>query len=46
MGHSIALARKILAEVLDMEHPTEIRLHLQAALETQGLGGLIRSKKS
>ncbi len=43
---SIALARKILAEVLDMEHPTEIRLHLQAALETQGLGGLIRSKKS
>ncbi len=43
---SMALARKILAEVLEMEHPTEIRLHLQSALELQGLGGLIRAKKS
>ena len=42
---SMVLARKILAEVLEMEHPTEIRLHLQAALEAQGLGGLIRAKK-
>ncbi len=43
---SMVTARKILADVLEMEHPTEIRLHLQAALETQGLGGLIRAKKS
>lgn len=43
---SMALARKILAEVLEMEHPAEIRLHLQAALENQGLGNLIRAKKS
>ncbi len=43
---SLATARKILADVLELEHPTEIRLHLQAALEKQGLGGLIRAKKS
>ncbi len=43
---SMAIARKILAEVLEMEHPTEIRLHLQAALENQGLGILVRAKKS
>lgn len=43
---SLATARKILADVLELEHPTQIRLHLQAALETQGLGGLIRAKKS
>ena len=43
---SMTIARKILAEVLEMEHPTEIRLHLQVALENQGLGGLIRAKKS
>lgn len=43
---SMVIARKILAEVLEMEHPTEIRLHLQAALEAQGLGGLIRAKKA
>lgn len=43
---SLTTARKILADVLELEHPTEIRLHLQKALETQGLGGLIRAKKS
>lgn len=43
---SMATARKILAEVLELEHPTEIRLHLQAALKKQGLGGLIRAKKT
>lgn len=43
---SITTARKILADVLELEHPTEIRLHLQKALENQGLGGLIRAKKS
>ena len=43
---SLATARKILADVLELEHPTEIRLHLQRALEIQGLGGLIRAKKS
>ncbi len=43
---SLATARKILADVLELEHPTEIRLHLQKALEIQGLGGLIRAKKS
>ncbi|MFJ1269655.1 phosphoenolpyruvate--protein phosphotransferase [Legionella lytica] len=43
---AIANARKILAEVLEFEHPAEIRLHLEKALETEGLGGLIRAGKS
>lgn len=43
---SLASARKILADVLELEHPTEIRLHLQKELEAQGLGGLIRAGKS
>jgi phosphotransferase system enzyme I (PtsP) len=42
---SLATARKILADVLALEHPTEIRLHLQKALEEQGLGSLIRAGK-
>ena len=43
---AIANARKILAEVLEYEHPAEIRFHLQKALEEEGLGGLIRAGKS
>jgi phosphotransferase system enzyme I (PtsP) len=43
---AIANARKILAEVLEFEHPAEIRLHLQKALEDEGLGSLIRAGKS
>jgi phosphotransferase system enzyme I (PtsP) len=43
---AIANARKILAEVLEFEHPAEIRFHLQKALEDEGLGGLIRAGKS
>jgi phosphotransferase system enzyme I (PtsP) len=43
---AIANARKILAEVLEFEHPAEIRLHLEKALETEGLGSLIRARKS
>ena len=43
---SIAKARKILADVLTLEHPSDIRLHLQKALEHEGLGGLIRAGKS
>lgn len=43
---TIIQARKILAEVLEMEHPGEVRLHLQKALEDVGLGGLIRAGKS
>lgn len=43
---SIATARKILAEVLEFEHPAEIRMHLQKALDEEGLGGLIRAGKS
>ena len=42
---SIANARKILADVLELEHPAAIRLHLQNALENAGLGSLIRSGK-
>ncbi|KTD76375.1 hypothetical protein Lwal_2097 [Legionella waltersii] len=42
---AIANARKILAEVLEFEHPAEIRFHLQKALEEEGLGGLIRAGK-
>ncbi|MDX2346723.1 MAG: phosphoenolpyruvate--protein phosphotransferase [Legionella sp.] len=43
---SMAKARKILAEVLTLHHPSDIRLHLQKALEHEGLGGLIRAGKS
>ena len=43
---SIANSRKILADVLAFDHPAEIRLYLQKALENEGLGGLIRAGKS
>ncbi len=43
---SMTKARKILADVLTLEHPSDIRLHLQKALENEGLGGLIRAGKS
>jgi len=42
---AIANARKILAEVLEFEHPAQIRFHLQKALEEEGLGSLIRAGK-
>ena len=38
-------ARKVLGEVLDMNHAQDIRQHLQQALEEEGLGGLIRAGK-
>ena len=43
---SITNARKILANVLELEHPSEIRRYLQKTLEDQGLGSLIRAGKS
>ncbi len=43
---SIAKARKVLDDVLELEHAGEIRLHLQKILEDEGLGGLIRAGKS
>lgn len=43
---SIAHARRLLSEVLEMEHPEQIRSHLQQALIAEGLGGLIRAGKS
>jgi phosphotransferase system enzyme I (PtsP) len=43
---SMAYARKLLANVLELEHASDIRLHLQRALEQAGLGGLIRAGKS
>ena len=42
---TLANARKILGEVMDMNHADEIRLHLQKALEEEGFGGLIRAGK-
>ncbi|MGC1183376.1 phosphoenolpyruvate--protein phosphotransferase [Legionella sp.] len=45
-NYAIANARKILAEVLEFEHPAEIRLHLEKTLEAEGLGSLIRAGKS
>jgi phosphotransferase system, enzyme I, PtsP len=38
-------ARILLKEVIVMEHPRDIRLHLEAALEQAGLGGLVRAGK-
>lgn len=43
---SITKARKVLADVLELKHPAEIRLHLQKILEDEGLGSLIRAGKS
>lgn len=43
---SLAFARKILADVLELEHPVEIRCYLQKAIEEQGLGDLIRAGKT
>lgn len=43
---SMTQARKLLAEVMQFEHPFEIRAHLQQALINEGLGGLVRAGKS
>lgn len=43
---SLANARRVLAEILEMEHPADIRLHLQKVLEKEGLGNLIRAGKA
>lgn len=42
---SIANARKLLSDVLLMEHASQIRLHLQQVFEQEGLGALIRTRK-
>lgn len=38
-------ARELLQEVLTLENPTMIRVHLERALDKAGLGGLIRAGK-
>jgi len=43
---SLNQSRQILADVLTMENPSEIRLYLQDILQNQGLGGLIRAGKN
>lgn len=40
---TMSRARKLLEDVLEMDDPTEIRCHLELALEEAGLGGLIRA---
>lgn len=42
---TMARAIRLLEEVLLMDDPTEIRCHLELALEEAGLGGLIRAGK-
>ena len=42
---SIASARKLLSDVLLMEHASQIRTHLQQVFEQEGLGALIRTRK-
>lgn len=42
---TMASARKILGEVLQMDNSTLIRFHLEKALDVAGLGGLIRAGK-
>lgn len=42
---SMASARKILGEVLQMDNSTLIRFHLEKSLDMAGLGGLIRAGK-
>ncbi len=42
---SMASARKVLNEVLQMDNSTIIRLHMEKVIEESGLGGLIRAGK-
>jgi phosphotransferase system enzyme I (PtsP) len=42
---SLSQSRQILADVLALENPDEIRLYMQEILHNQGLGGLIRAGK-
>lgn len=42
---SISHAHKLLKEVLAIENPTLIRMHLEQALDQVGLGGLVRAGK-
>jgi len=42
---SLSQSRQILADVLSLENPNEIRIYLQEILQNQGLGGLIRAGK-
>jgi phosphotransferase system, enzyme I, PtsP len=42
---SMAYARKLLGEVLEMNNPTLIRFHVEKAIDEMGLGGLIRAGK-
>jgi phosphotransferase system enzyme I (PtsP) len=42
---SLSQSRQILADVLALENPEEIRLYIQEILQNQGLGGLIRAGK-
>ena len=42
---SLSQCQKLLNEVLKIENPTMIRLHLENALDEAGLGGLIRAGK-
>jgi phosphotransferase system enzyme I (PtsP) len=43
---SLTQSRQILADVLALENPDEIRLYMQEILQNQGLGGLIRAGKN
>jgi phosphotransferase system enzyme I (PtsP) len=43
---SLTECRQILADVLSMENPSEIRFYLQEILQNQGLGGLVRAGKN
>lgn len=42
---TVSKAQILLKEVISMEHPRDIRLHLESALEQAGLGGLVRAGK-
>lgn len=42
---SATTAKKLLKDIVYMETPTEVRTHLEMALERAGLGGLIRAGK-
>lgn len=38
-----AYAEELLKDVMDMDDPKEVRMHLEVAMESMGLGGLIRA---
>ena len=42
-NYSLKQAQQLLKEILKIDDPIEVRVHLEIAMEEAGLGGLIRA---